>query len=134
MPNTPRQSTPLVLGATLASLLLVSGCSTINDALGGDKVDYRTSGAKTVRLDVPPDLSQLPGQVRYNQLPSASIPPPPPPPPPSAAAPPPPPPAPPPPPPPPPPPGAPAPPRPRAGGGGGGPARGGGGEGAGADG
>ena len=73
MPNTPRQSTPLVLGATLASLLLVSGCSTINDALGGDKVDYRTSGAKTVRLDVPPDLSQLPGQVRYNQLPSASI-------------------------------------------------------------
>ena len=73
MPNTPRQSTPLVLGATLASLLLVSGCSTINDALGGDKVDYRTSGAKTVRLDVPPDLSQLPGQVRYNQLPAASI-------------------------------------------------------------
>ena len=73
MPNTPRQSTPLVLGATLASLLLVSGCSTISDTLGGDKVDYRTSGAKTVRLDVPPDLSQLPGQVRYNQLPSASI-------------------------------------------------------------
>ena len=73
MPNTPRQSTPLVLGATLASLLLVSGCSTINDALGGDKVDYRTSGAKTVRLDVPPDLSQLPGQVRYSQLSSSSI-------------------------------------------------------------
>src|SRR5690606_18840802 len=73
MPNTPRQSTPLVLGATLASLLLVSGCSTISDTLGGDKVDYRTSGAKTVRLDVPPDLSQLPGQVRYNQLPSSSI-------------------------------------------------------------
>ena len=73
MLNTPRQSTPLVLGTTLVSLLLVSGCSTINDALGGDKVDYRTSGAKTVRLDVPPDLSQLPGQVRYNQLPAASI-------------------------------------------------------------
>ena len=73
MPNTPRQSTPLVLGATLASLLLVSGCSTISETLSGDKVDYRTSGSKTVRLDVPPDLSQLPGQVRYNQLPSASI-------------------------------------------------------------
>jgi outer membrane protein assembly factor BamC len=73
MLNTPRQSTPLVLGTTLVSLLLVSGCSTISDTLSGDKVDYRTSGAKTVRLDVPPDLSQLPGQVRYNQLPAASI-------------------------------------------------------------
>jgi outer membrane protein assembly factor BamC len=26
-----------------------------------------------VRLDVPPDLSQLPGQVRYNQLPANTI-------------------------------------------------------------
>lgn len=73
MPKTTRQSTPLVLGASLASLMLVSGCSTIGDALGGDKVDYRTSGAKTVRLDVPPDLSQLPGQVRYGQLPIGSV-------------------------------------------------------------
>lgn len=71
MPNTPRQSTPLVLGATLASLLMVSGCSTISDTLSGDKVDYRTSGAKTVRLDVPPDLSQLPGQTRFTQLQSS---------------------------------------------------------------
>lgn len=73
MPITPRHQTPLVLGATLASLLLVSGCSSISETLSGDKVDYRTSGAKTVRLDIPPDLSQMPGQVRYSQLQSATV-------------------------------------------------------------
>jgi len=34
--------------------------------LGGDKVDYRTSGNQTVNLAVPPDLTQLAGQSRYS--------------------------------------------------------------------
>lgn len=64
---TPRTTHVLTLGAALASAMLSTGCSSISSALSGDKIDYRSSGAQSVRLDVPPDLSQLPGQQRYNQ-------------------------------------------------------------------
>lgn len=57
----------LTLGAALASAMLATGCSSVSSALSGDKIDYRSSGSQSVRLDVPPDLSQLPGQQRYNQ-------------------------------------------------------------------
>jgi len=63
----------LTLGAALASAMLATGCSSISNALSGDKIDYRTSGAQSVRLDVPPDLSQLPGQQRYNQATPAIV-------------------------------------------------------------
>jgi len=68
-----RHPTTLALGATLSVALLTSGCSALDNALSGDKVDYKTSGAKTVRLDVPPDLSQLPGQTRYGQVSTGSV-------------------------------------------------------------
>lgn len=68
-----RHQTTFVLSAALASTLITSGCSSIGDALSGDKVDYRTSGAQSVRLDVPPDLSQLPGQTRYGQVPTSTV-------------------------------------------------------------
>lgn len=45
--------------------LLASGCSSVSSLVSGDKIDYRSSGAKTVSLEVPPDLSQLSGQGRY---------------------------------------------------------------------
>ncbi|MBH1986024.1 MAG: outer membrane protein assembly factor BamC [Burkholderiales bacterium] len=45
----------------------------MSNALSGDKIDYRTSGAQTVRLDVPPDLSQLPGQSRFTQVSPAIV-------------------------------------------------------------
>lgn len=67
MPTTPRTTHVLTLGAALASAMLATGCSSVSNALSGDKIDYRSSGAQSVRLDVPPDLSQLPGQQRYNQ-------------------------------------------------------------------
>lgn len=54
----------LVASACVLSAL-ATGCSTVSNALSNDKVDYRTSGAKTVNLEVPPDLSQLSGQGRY---------------------------------------------------------------------
>lgn len=54
-----------LVGAACALSLLSAGCSSVNDLLGGDKVDYRSSGNKTVNLEVPPDLSQLSGQGRY---------------------------------------------------------------------
>ncbi len=55
-------STRLLLLAIAAGL---AGCSTINKSLEGDKVDYQTSGSKTVSLEVPPDLSQLQRDSRY---------------------------------------------------------------------
>jgi len=57
----------------MASTLVTSGCSSIGDTLSGDKVDYRTSGTQSVRLDVPPDLSQLPGQSRFGQAPASTV-------------------------------------------------------------
>lgn len=46
------------LGA--AALLAASGCSVLEP----DKIDYKSSG-RGVSLEVPPDLTQLPGQSRY---------------------------------------------------------------------
>lgn len=62
-----------VYAAVAGALALSTGCSTISDTLAGEKVDYRTSGKQSVRLDVPPDLSQLPGQQRYGQVATASV-------------------------------------------------------------
>ncbi len=72
--RTPAVAQRLALcSAVAATLALSAGCSAVSNTLSGEKVDYRTSGAQSVRLDVPPDLSQLPGQQRYGQVPTASI-------------------------------------------------------------
>ncbi|MEK8050758.1 outer membrane protein assembly factor BamC [Ideonella sp. DXS22W] len=63
----PFAATPL-RGATLALVMALAGCSTLDGSLslGGDsKVDYRSQSAKTQPLDVPPDLSQLARDGRY---------------------------------------------------------------------
>lgn len=70
---TSRTPHVLTLGAALASAMLATGCSSVSSALSGDKIDYRSSGSQSVRLDVPPDLSQLPGQQRYNQATPAIV-------------------------------------------------------------
>jgi len=62
----------LSLSFRLATLLscaaLLAACSTINDTLAGDKVDYKsTSTTRTSSLEVPPDLSQLTRESRYQQ-------------------------------------------------------------------
>ncbi|MFV0680511.1 outer membrane protein assembly factor BamC [Ottowia sp.] len=46
---------------SVATLLAVSGCSVLEP----DKIDYKSAGQGT-SLEVPPDLTQLPGQSRYN--------------------------------------------------------------------
>lgn len=68
MPITSRQQTAIALSCALSVTLLGSGCTSLSNALSGDKIDYRNSGSQTVRLDVPPDLSQLSGQSRFNQV------------------------------------------------------------------
>lgn len=54
-----------LLTAAVAGLTLLSGCSTMNDMLKGDKIDYKTSGKAGPSLEVPPDLTQLTRETRY---------------------------------------------------------------------
>lgn len=61
------------LSLALIGALSTTGCSSVNNVLAGDKVDYRTSGSKTVNLDVPPDLTQLSGQSRYGQMQPSTV-------------------------------------------------------------
>lgn len=48
-----------------ATALLLGGCSSLDGLFGSNKVDYRTQGAKTAPLDVPPDLTQLAREGRF---------------------------------------------------------------------
>lgn len=64
------ETRPMRLALRSISLAVVlafglSGCQSLNDMMGGDKVDYR-GGAKTGKtLEVPPDLTQLSTDNRY---------------------------------------------------------------------
>jgi outer membrane protein assembly factor BamC len=62
----------LLCTATLAALASLSACSSVSDALSPAKVDYRTSAVKVAPLDVPPDLTQLSNDPRY-QPPAGAI-------------------------------------------------------------
>lgn len=54
-----------IRAATLGLALALSGCSSIESFLAGDKVDYRSQAGKTAPLEVPPDLTQLARDSRY---------------------------------------------------------------------
>jgi outer membrane protein assembly factor BamC len=68
-----RPFTPaLSASALLVTLVGMTGCSSVSDALTPPKVDYRTGAAKTATLEVPPDLTQLANDPRY-QAPSGAV-------------------------------------------------------------
>ena len=52
----------------VAVLALLPGCTSTEGLFGGEKVDYRTEAVKTRPLDVPPDLSQLARESRYQPV------------------------------------------------------------------
>lgn len=57
---------PARLGATLVfAMASLAGCSTIEGWFGGDKTDYRNTQARQRPLEVPPDLTQLARESRY---------------------------------------------------------------------
>lgn len=58
--------------SALVALSLLSGCSTIQDTMAGEKIDYKSSGVKGPSLDIPPDLTQLSRDTRY-AVPGAAI-------------------------------------------------------------
>jgi outer membrane protein assembly factor BamC len=65
---------PHLRAATLISAGLALGaCSSIDGMLSGDKIDYKSQAAKTAPLDVPPDLTQLQRDGRYQQPSSGSV-------------------------------------------------------------
>ncbi len=59
----PTPSKTHALALTLAAAL--AGCSSIENFLQGDKVDYKSRAIKTAPLEVPPDLTQLQRDGRY---------------------------------------------------------------------
>ena len=59
-------------GLVLAACLSLAACSTVNDMLAGDKLDYRSTAQRTSGLEVPPDLTQLTKDARY-QPPSGTV-------------------------------------------------------------
>jgi outer membrane protein assembly factor BamC len=51
--------------AALALCTGLAGCSTLDGLFSGEKVDYRSGTVKTKSLEVPPDLTQLSRESRY---------------------------------------------------------------------
>jgi outer membrane protein assembly factor BamC len=56
---------PARLLLALLAAAVLAGCSSIESTMAGDKVDYRTGGVKGQPLEVPPDLTQLARDNRY---------------------------------------------------------------------
>ena len=73
-PHSPRHGllpSASALASATALVGALAGCSSLGDAMQGDKVDYKSSAAKTVSLEVPPDLTQLSRDGRY--MPASGI-------------------------------------------------------------
>lgn len=51
--------------SAVLSMSLLAGCSSIGEVMQGDRIDYKSNGAKAPSLDIPPDLTQLMRDSRY---------------------------------------------------------------------
>ena len=51
--------------ALLITAASLAGCSSVEGFLSGDKIDYRSGASKTQPLEVPPDLTQLARDARF---------------------------------------------------------------------
>ena len=77
--DTPLEMHPVTRSLSLITLAAVAAlslgaCSTLDNLLSGDKIDYRTgAGNKTSGLEVPPDLTQLTRDSRYQQTQGGAI-------------------------------------------------------------
>lgn len=75
MTRSPFLSARLGTTLTLIAALSLAGCSSLDSLLSGDKIDYKTSGAsgKTSGLEVPPDLTQLTRDSRYQPIQGGAV-------------------------------------------------------------
>lgn len=73
---TRRSNTPALPASALSLAVIaltgLAGCSSVSEALAPAKVDYRTAAVKTATLEVPPDLTQLSNDPRY-QPPTGAV-------------------------------------------------------------
>jgi outer membrane protein assembly factor BamC len=75
-PVTRSFSIPALAVAASAAFgsILIGGCSSLDNLISGDKIDYRTSGgAKSAGLEVPPDLTQLTRDSRYQMTQGSAV-------------------------------------------------------------
>jgi outer membrane protein assembly factor BamC len=61
----PFRFAPGSVAAVTALLLSLAACSSVDNVVSGDKIDYRSATAKATPLEVPPDLTQLAVDPRY---------------------------------------------------------------------
>ncbi len=61
------------VGVAASVFALLAGCSSIERLASGDKVDYRSTSTTTRSLDVPPDLTQLSRDPRFQAPPSGTV-------------------------------------------------------------
>lgn len=61
------------VAAGVALMLSLSACSSLNDTFSGDKVDYRRSSNRSSPLEVPPDLTQLATDTRFQPAPGTVV-------------------------------------------------------------
>ena len=59
--------------AVSAAALSLGACSSIDSLISGDKIDYRGGGNKTAGLEIPPDLTQLTRDSRYQQTQGSAV-------------------------------------------------------------
>jgi len=68
---------PLISSLRAASLvvaaLALGACSTVDNFLQGDRIDYKSQAGKTAPLEVPPDLTQLQREGRYQPQGGAAV-------------------------------------------------------------
>ncbi len=60
-------------GLFALAVTLLAGCSTVENLLGGDKVDYKSTSTRSSSLEVPPDLTQLSRDQRYQMPASGTV-------------------------------------------------------------
>lgn len=67
MTNVTSSSRPHVsaVAAGVALAVSLTACQSLNEIAGGDKVDYRGAASRTRPLEVPPDLTQLTPDTRF---------------------------------------------------------------------
>jgi outer membrane protein assembly factor BamC len=61
----PKPVTRTVPLLAVAASMALAGCSSVENFLAGDKVDYRSQAGKVAPLEVPPDLTQLSRDSRF---------------------------------------------------------------------
>ncbi|MEY8878366.1 MAG: outer membrane protein assembly factor BamC, partial [Leptothrix sp. (in: b-proteobacteria)] len=77
MPRHPSHASrrPASIATTALALIAagIAGCSSVSDGLSPSRVDYRAKAQPASKLDVPPDLTQLASDPRYQPPTGAAV-------------------------------------------------------------